>query len=1068
MYIADFHIHSKYARATSTQCVPEHLAFWACRKGLQLIGTGDFTHPAWRAELREKLIPTEEGLYALREELRLPDACLGSAEAAPRFIVSGEISSIYKKNGKVRKVHNVVLLPSLEDAERLSRRLEQIGNLHSDGRPILGLDSRDLLEITLEACPQALFIPAHIWTPHFSLFGAYSGFDDITECFEDLTGHIFALETGLSSDPPMNWRLSALDPYTLISNSDAHSPANLAREANLFNAPLSYPGVAEALRDRNGTGFAGTLEFFPEEGKYHCDGHRPCKVCLTPAQTRAAEGVCPACGGRITVGVLHRVEVLADRPEGFVPPNARAYERLIPLREILASALGHTIAHKRVAHTYETLLGTLGPELHILRQAPLEDVEREAGPLVAEGIRRLRAGQVALQPGYDGEYGRVSVLTSQERALYSGQLSLLPAVERPAKRKEAEAPSAKPVRTQPQAAAAPKLELNAAQREAVAAPEPAVAVIAGPGAGKTRTLVERVAHLVGERGARPEQITAVTFTNKAAGEMRARLETHFGDPGLTRKLNIGTFHALCLKLLKAAGNLPGLLPETEALALVADLAQQLRLPQSPRTLLHALSLFKSTGEMPGGLPQALIDAYEAQLAAYGAMDYDDVLLRVLALFEGADRPEPAFTHLLVDEFQDINPVQYRLIHAWSQASESLFVIGDPNQAIYGFRGSDSQCFERLFSDFPQARRIVLDRNYRSTPEVLRCACSALPKGAASALEPMRAEGAPVRVWEASDDFSQALFVAREISRQVGGIDMIDAHGAGRRGKQPGGKLSFSDMAVLYRNNRQADALEQCFRREGIPYVVAGRGEYLSDPHVRSCLAFFRLLHQPEDLLSLRACLRDVGQFPSAPAQEILARYRLVPPSLDALRDLLPQAEAPASLDRPPLSALVDKYAPLLSAQRPDQLIQAWMADLGLSGAQGMGLLQDTAVMYDRMESLLHSLALGKDADVLRSGGRRYAVDAVRLLTLHGAKGLEFPLVFLCGLNEGVLPARSGQAEEERRLLYVGMTRAQDELHLLISGKASPFVGDLDVRTYERSKAFADSGPSAAQLSIWEI
>nr|HML46066.1 UvrD-helicase domain-containing protein [Clostridia bacterium] len=583
MYIADFHIHSKYARATSTHCVPEHLAFWACRKGLQLIGTGDFTHPAWRAELREKLVPAEEGLYALREELRLPDACLGETGAAPRFVVSGEISSIYKKNGKVRKVHNVILLPSLEDAERLSHRLEQVGNLHSDGRPILGLDSRDLLEITLEACAQALFIPAHIWTPHFSLFGAYSGFDDIAECFEDLTPHIFALETGLSSDPPMNWRISALDPYTLVSNSDAHSPGNLAREANLFNAPLSYPGVVEALRDRQGTGFAGTLEFFPEEGKYHCDGHRPCKVCLTPAQTRAANGVCPACGGRITVGVLHRVEVLADRPEGFVPPNARAYERLIPLLEILASALGHTAAHKRVGQAYEALLSNLGSELHILRQAPLEDVEREAGPLVAEGIRRLRAGQVALQPGYDGEYGRVSVLTSQERALYSGQLSLLPNADHPAKRAQAaEAPAQQPAKASAEAKASPKLQLNAAQREAVVAAESVVAVIAGPGAGKTRTLVERIAHLVGERGAAPGEITAVTFTNKAAGEMRARLETHFGDAGLTRQLTIGTFHALCLKLLKASGNLSSLLPEAEALALVADLAQELRLPQSPR------------------------------------------------------------------------------------------------------------------------------------------------------------------------------------------------------------------------------------------------------------------------------------------------------------------------------------------------------------------------------------------------------------------------------------------------------------------------------------------------------
>ncbi len=318
MFIADFHIHSKYSRATSKDCVPEVLELWARRKGLNLIGTGDFTHAAWRGELKEKLVPSEEGLYALKDEYRREDEIAGP-DFKPRFIVSGEISSIYKKNGRVRKIHNLILLPGLDQAEALSRRLEAIGNLHSDGRPILGLDARDLLEITLSVCPDTIFIPAHVWTPHFSLFGAYSGFDSIEECFEDLTGHIQALETGLSSDPPMNWQLSALDKFTLVSNSDAHSPGNLAREANIFQTDLSYPLIARALQNRDTQEFYGTIEFFPEEGKYHYDGHRNCKVCLTPAQTEATSGLCPVCGGRITVGVLHRVTALADRNEDLSP-----------------------------------------------------------------------------------------------------------------------------------------------------------------------------------------------------------------------------------------------------------------------------------------------------------------------------------------------------------------------------------------------------------------------------------------------------------------------------------------------------------------------------------------------------------------------------------------------------------------------------------------------------------------------------------------------------------------------------------------------------------------------------
>ncbi len=305
MIIADFHIHSQYSRATSRDCDPEHLDLWARRKGIALLGTGDFTHQAWRQGLAEKLEPAEEGLYRLKPEFRLP----GGPEGEPRFLVTGEISSIYKKNGRVRKVHSLILLPGLEAAGELAHRLEAVGNIHSDGRPILGLDCRDLLEMTLDACPQAVFIPAHIWTPHFSLFGAFSGFDSIEECFGDLTPHIHALETGLSSDPPMNWRVSALDRYLLVSNSDAHSPSRLGREANLLDAPLSYPGAAAALT--TGQGFCGTIEFFPEEGKYHFDGHRNCGQRLSPAEAEQAGGLCPVCGKRLTTGVLHRVEQLA-------------------------------------------------------------------------------------------------------------------------------------------------------------------------------------------------------------------------------------------------------------------------------------------------------------------------------------------------------------------------------------------------------------------------------------------------------------------------------------------------------------------------------------------------------------------------------------------------------------------------------------------------------------------------------------------------------------------------------------------------------------------------------------
>ena len=426
MYIADLHIHSRFSRATSRDCDLPHLDWWARRKGIGLIGTGDFTHPAWRAELREQLVPAGDGVYTLREEFRLPEAAPGEA---PRFVVTGEISSIYKKDGKTRKVHNVILLPSLEAADELSARLEAIGNIHSDGRPILGLDSRDLLELMLTVSPEAELIPAHIWTPHFSMFGAFSGFDTVEACFGDLTPHIHAVETGLSSDPPMNWRVSALDGLTLVSHSDAHSPSKLGREANLLDTGRTYPELLHAIR--TGEKFRGTVEFFPEEGKYHLDGHRSCGVCLTPAETLRLGGICPVCGRKLTIGVEHRVEVLADRPTDFRPQNALPFESLAPLPEAIAASTGRTAASQKTHAIYEQMLGELGPEFYILRDAPIEDIAHAAGPCVAEGIRRLRLGEVERRAGYDGAYGTITLLTPAEIGRFSGQISLFGAEAAP-------------------------------------------------------------------------------------------------------------------------------------------------------------------------------------------------------------------------------------------------------------------------------------------------------------------------------------------------------------------------------------------------------------------------------------------------------------------------------------------------------------------------------------------------------------------------------------------------------------------------------------------------------------
>lgn len=404
-YIADLHIHSRYSRATSRECTPENLDLWARRKGIHLIGTGDLTHRAWREELLEKLEPDKNGLYVLKEEYRIKDASASDA-FIPHFVVTGEISSIYKKYEKTRKVHSLFIMPSLEEAKKFSAKLETIGNIDSDGRPILGLDCRNLLEIMLELVPEGIYVPAHVWTPHFSIFGTFSSFDSVEECFEDLAPYVRTLETGLSADPAMMGRISSLDSFHLISSSDAHSPSKLGREATLLDGKeLSYETLRKALLE--GKGLEGTLEFFPEEGKYYLDGHRKCGVCLTPEETKKLGGRCPVCGRKLTKGVCGRIDEMADRPESYVRADAKKYESLVPLPELIGASEGKSAAGVRVQRKYLDILQKIGSELEILRTVPLEDIAAAGGQKIAEGVQRLREGKVERIPGFDGQYGTI-------------------------------------------------------------------------------------------------------------------------------------------------------------------------------------------------------------------------------------------------------------------------------------------------------------------------------------------------------------------------------------------------------------------------------------------------------------------------------------------------------------------------------------------------------------------------------------------------------------------------------------------------------------------------------------
>jgi DNA helicase-2/ATP-dependent DNA helicase PcrA len=1115
---ADLHIHSKYSRACSRDCDLEHLSWWARRKGVTLVGTGDFTHPAWFEHLRENLVPAEPGLFRLRDDLdadiarRLPPSLAGRVV---RFMLSVEISTIYKRDDRTRKVHHLVYLPDLDSVARFNARLGKIGNLGSDGRPILGLDSRDLLEITLESSEHGYLVPAHLWTPWFAVLGSKSGFDAVEDCYADLADHIFAVETGLSSDPAMNWRVSSLDKYRLVSNSDAHSPPILGRESTVFDTELDYFALRAALE--TGDGLAGTVEFFPEEGKYHVDGHRKCGVRLDPEETRAHGGLCPSCGKPVTVGVLSRVEELADRPDGHRPVGAPEFQNLVPLPEIMSEIVGTGPKSKKVLSEIDKLTATFGPELSILRDVPPAEFER-TWPLLAEAVTRLRRGEVIRDAGYDGEYGEIRLFEPGELA--SRKLIAAPALfeeltetslfetapqpaatPTPVPAADDDAPP-KPVRPKPipepalfgdpepdevvdepglfddvpELAARPTVPspdpveepdepvapepeepvgeldpmlfgsvldgLDPDQRAAAGGGAGPVLIVAGPGTGKTRTLTHRIAHLVTERGIPPEQCLAITFTRRAAEEMAERLAalvpdhaglsgppvsgltsteasargtspgasarrredpTHLPIPlhgpanaerqrGNSTQLTIATFHSLGVRILReqharvGLSSSFGIADRATALALAVEVTGD---EKQARAILAA----RGAGEQDDA-----VERYVKALRQRDLVDFDDLVTLPVTLFDA--EPDLAagyrdrYRWVSVDEYQDVDDRQYRLLRHLVPPGGNLTVIGDPDQAIYRFRGADVGFFLRFQADFPSARTVALTRNYRSSAQVLTASVSMIAPTTLVAdreLEPMGEYGAAhVGVHHAVSERAEAEFVARTIDQLLGG-GAFHSFDSGRVDSSDSTHpFGFSDFAVLYRTDRQARAVMDALGQAGWPCQKRSHDRLADRPGVDRLAA--ELPYVTSD-----GPLRD--------------RLRV------AARTLLDRTES----DEAELYAAVDLLAPL--ADRCGDDVSAFLAEL----------------------------ALGVEVDTWDP-----RADRISLLTLHASKGLEFPVVFVVGCADGLLPLRwpgttptDEELAEERRLLFVGMTRAQRHLYLSHTGERSPFLSTMDSEVWRR-------------------
>ncbi|HKS38080.1 MAG TPA: UvrD-helicase domain-containing protein, partial [Verrucomicrobiae bacterium] len=915
-FYADLHVHSKYARATSRDLDLEHMGLWAAKKGVTVLGTGDFTHPKWFAEINEKLAPAEPGLFRLKPELErwCADQFPTFAQQPTRFLLEVEISTIYKKGDKTRKVHHLHYVPDLTSAQRFIAKLSRIGNLNADGRPILGLDSRDLLEITLEAGEGAYLIPAHIWTPWFAVLGSKSGFDSIEECYGDLTKHIFALETGLSSDPPMNWRLRQLDPYTLVSNSDAHSPGKIGREACKFDCALDYWAIRNALE--TGRGYGGSVEFFPEEGKYHLDGHRTCGVCLDPEQTKKHGGLCPTCGKELTVGVMHRVNELADRPEGGHPEAAAPFRSLVPLSEVLSEIHRVGVSSRKVAESYEKLVSRIGSELFILEHAPVDELRQAGSELLAEGIRRMREGRVIRQAGYDGEYGVIRVFTDHELDRSGGVSFLIDVPVSKAKAESGAAAAREVERGAPiprddkselasvrvdseagglrESAAAfcndtPPLPfssdllvgLDHDQRAAAEIVDGPLMIIAGPGTGKTRTLTHRIAHLITNRHIPAEQVLAITFTNRAANEMKERL--HSLLPVQAQAVLVTTFHGLCYRLLREHGGRLGL-PATLRIASEEErralLVEQLKLTvRKAERWLKRISKSKmgpdAAGEpiasrgsrdLPEDETSIVLAAYEKAMRRRGWIDFDDLIGLSLELLERhpdvAAQCRERFPWVSVDEFQDMDTLQYELIKRLVPPNGNLCAIGDPDQAIYGFRGAEPRLFLRFVSDYPAAGTVHLHRNYRSGRGIVEGALQAIAPGSlveGRVLEALNADPTRITIHESPTDKAEAEFVVHRIEKLIGGSGFFSLDSGRVNIGERCGAYSFSDFAVLYRTDAQAEALCEALVRSGIPFQRHSHRPLIEHPAVQAVLESARAMpaEQPvEDRLKEAASCQN--------------------------------------------------------------------------------------------------------------------------------------------------------------------------------------------------------------------
>ncbi|MBI9085828.1 MAG: UvrD-helicase domain-containing protein [Desulfobacterales bacterium] len=920
----------------------------------------------------------------------------------------------------------------------------------------------------------------------------------------------------------MNWRVSALDGRTLVSNSDAHSPSKLGREANLFDCDLSFYDIRSTLETGDPRRFLGTLEFYPEEGKYHLDGHRKCGICFHPQKSVAARGICPVCQQPLTLGVLYRVEALADRPEGEKPPGAHPFSSVVPLVDILADIYRVGPGSKKVSHAYEKVLKSLGSELSILTEIDIASLDRAGIPLLAEAIHRMRFGQIHVNGGFDGQFGTVEIFTTDERDRLIGQKSLF-IIPKKSENSVAPEPPEESSSDIPRVATPPKVAfkdlspsgLNPEQRRAVTHGSGPVMIVAGPGTGKTLTLTRRIAHMVMHRGVLPERILAVTFTNKAAKEMTARLGRLMPGPGI-RPL-IKTFHGLCLCLLKEEGVVTGasIIDDADRKALVGDAMELVlergdpaggslqtnldRILQAKQRLLTAQDdLGEITPDAEKNGFKKVYGIYESLLTQQGLLDFEDLIIKVVRRLESNPKFLASciqrFRHIFIDEYQDLNYGQYRLIRILASKGNDLFVIGDPDQAIYGFRGSDRRYFTQFMADYPGAAVIRLTRNYRSVETILQAAYQVIRPQHSDGIDTrtgsLSAGGKRVTVLEAGTETGEAVVIGKAIETMVGGLGM-HAMDFGKAGKTGGDdRFGFSDFAVLARTRNQLDVVAEQFESAGIPFQLAARDNLFGKKGIAEIISLLKVVvgnGSFTDLERIRGLVRPgisrdsarcfkwwciknrisvdrarfkVREFP-VPGLTQKRQQRLY----DFLGTLFTLGQAVGSIP------VAEKIRYLLKNSKVTELFSE------KSGQALDRLMEMASEAGHDTAGFIADIALCKDSDTLMPG-----VEKVSLMTMHAAKGLEFTVVFVSGCEAGIIPfSRSGKKivdeEEERRLFYVALTRAEKELYLTrarnrtVHGRrqsqtGSPFLADME-NLLKQEEAWAPKpDPGQVQMKLF--